>query len=232
MQTFRSAAYGYVLLLVLAGFAFWPLYLSRLGTNIDRYTHWHAFLAVCWCSLLISQPLLIPAHRQLHRRLGAITYVLAPAFAIASLLLAHARFRAMELAKFHQEAAGLFLPLSAVFLFVVSYALAIYYRRTMALHARFMILTGLPMIDPVLGRILAFYFPAFPTPLLIQAITFGLTDIIIVGLLLRPHMSNRFQLAYGIPAALFPAAHVGWFTFAQGPAWLPFASWFRGLPLP
>jgi hypothetical protein len=114
---FRGAAYSYFALLVLAGFAFWPLYLSRLGTGIDPYTHWHAFLAVCWCTLLIAQPLLLPKHRQAHRRLGAVSYMLAPAFAIASLLLAHARFHAMEETKFQQDAANLFLPLSAICLF-------------------------------------------------------------------------------------------------------------------
>jgi hypothetical protein len=231
MQTFRRSAYGYIVLLILAGFAFWPLYLSRLGKGIDRYTHWHAVLAVGWCGLLIAQPLLMPRHVRLHRRIGSLSYFLAPLFAAASLLLAHARFQAMDLQKFYQEAATLFLPLSAVLLFSVSYCLAMYYRRTLALHARFMILTGLPMIDPVLGRILAFYFPAFPNPLLIQTITFGLTDLIVLGLLLRPVMSTENRLKYGLPAMLFPAAHFGWFTVAQAPAWLPFASWFRGLPL-
>jgi hypothetical protein len=229
---FRSAAYSYFGLLILAGFAFWPLYLSRLGTDIDPYTHWHALLATCWCALLIAQPLLIPRHRKAHRRLGAASYVLAPAFGIASLLLAHARFRAMNEAKFQDEAASLFLPLSAVFLFAVSYALALHYRHTMPLHARFMILTGLPMIDPVLGRILFFYGPSLPNPLLYQAITFGLTDLIVLGLLVWPHIPHRFRTAYGFPAALFPVAHLGWFTLAQSSGWLPFASWFRSLPLP
>jgi hypothetical protein len=229
---FRSAAYSYFGLLILAGFAFWPLYLSRLGTGVDPYTHWHAFLAVCWCFLLIAQPLLLPKHRQAHRRLGAASYVLAPAFAIASLLLAHARFRAMDDAKFQHEAASLFLPLSAVFLFAVSYALAMKYRHIVPLHARFMIFTGLPMIDPVLGRVLFFYGPSLPHPLLYQAITFGLTDLVVVGLLIWPHMSNRLRAAFGVPATLFPIAHLGWFTFAQSAQWLPLASWFRSLPLP
>ncbi len=228
---FRGAAYSYFGLLVLAGFAFWPLYLSRLGTGVDPYTHWHAILAVCWCTLLIAQPLLIPRHRQAHRRIGTVSYALAPAFAIASLLLAHARFRAMDEAKFQHEAANLFLPLSAVFLFAVSYALALYYRHTLPLHARFMIFTGLPMIDPVLGRILFFYGPSLSNPLFYQAITFGLTDLIVVGLLLWPRLSNRLRTVYVVPAALFPAAHLGWFTFAQSSGWLPLASWFRSLPL-
>lgn len=230
---FRGAAYSYLALLALAALAFWPLYLSRLSTGkgIDPYMHWHALLAVCWCALLIAQPLLIRGHRHVHRRLGAVSYFLAPAFAIASLLLAHAHSRAMNAARFQHEAASLWLPLSAVALFLISYTLALYYRRTITLHARFMILTGLPMIDPVLGRVLFFYGPSLPNPLLYQAITFGLTDIIVLGLLVWPRMSNPLRVIYAVPALFFPLFHLGWFTFAQSRRWLPFAFWFRGLPL-
>jgi len=228
---FRGASYSYLALVILSGFAFWPLYLSRLGETIDRYTHWHAVLALIWCALLIAQPLLVPWHRQAHRRLGAASYVLAPAFAIASLLLAHQRFHAMDEVRFHQEAPSLFLPLSAVCLFVISYAFALYYRRNVVVHARFMVLTGLPMIDPVLGRVLFFYGPRLGHPLFYQAITFGLTDLVVVGLFFWPRMPHRLRLRYGAPAISFPLLHLGWFTFAQTAGWLPFASWFRGLPL-
>jgi hypothetical protein len=155
----------------------------------------------------------------------------APVFALASLLLAHARFHAMDGTKFQQEASSLFLPLSAVCLFVSFYALALFYRRVMPLHARFMILTGLPMIDPVLGRVLFFYGPSLPNPLLYQAITFGLTDLVVIGLVAWPRMTPRLRAGYALPAVIFPVLHVAWFTFAQTTRWLPIAAWFRGLPL-
>lgn len=88
------------------------------------------------------------------------------------------------------------------------------------------------MIDPVLGRVLFFYGPTLPHPLLYQAVTYAITDVVIVGLLLRPPLPRPLTAAFVIPAALFPVAHLGWFTFAQGPAWTRFASWFRALPLP
>jgi len=31
---------------------------------------------------------------------------------------------------------------------------------------------------------------------------------------------------------VFPIAHLAWFTVVQGPPWVPFAHWFRALPLP
>jgi hypothetical protein len=228
---FRPAAWGYAALLALAALAFWPKYLSQRPAGVDIYTHAHAFVAVVWCLLLVAQPLLVARHLEIHRRLGRVSYAIAPAFVIVSLRLANFRARVMDESTFRREAPSLFLPLSASVLFAISYALAIYYRRRTPLHARFMILTGLPMIDPVIGRILFFFGPALPHPLLYQAITFGVTDLAVVALLFVPPANRRVRLLYGAPAALFPAVHVLWFTFAQTESWLPVAGWFRRLPL-
>lgn len=229
---FRSSGLWFAALLVAAGFAFWPRYLGRLNEDIDPYTHFHAAVATAWCLLLIVQPFLIRAgRRDLHRRVGALSYGIAPLVLVASTLLAHQRFRAMDEATFSAEAANLYLPLSAVLLFGVSYALAMAWRRTQALHARFMIATGLVLIDPVLGRLIGFYGPPLPHPLLNQAITYGSTDLILLALLWRPRMGARQRLVYAAGAAVFPLAHLGWFTLAQGPRWTSFAAWFRALPL-
>jgi len=229
---FISATYGFLALLLLAVLAFWPRYLSLPAGSIDPYTHLHAAFATLWCLLLISQPVLVRRYRQLHRRLGALSYVIAPCFVAASLLLAHSRFHAMDEATFRKEAPSLFLPLSAVVLFSASYVLAIRHRHTMALHARFMIATGLPMIDPVLGRILFFFAPPLPHPLHYQLLTFAFTDALLFALLLRPPLAPSLRSAFLVPAALFPVSHVAWFTIVQRPEWLPVAAWFRRLPLP
>lgn len=228
---FRWAAWGYAFLFALSGFAFYPKYFSRAPRDVDLYTHAHAAVAVLWVGLLVAQPLLARRNLALHRRLGRFSYFLAPAFVVAALLLAHQRFRAMDEKTFRQEAPSLFLPLSAVVLFTVSYALALVHRRHTPLHARFMVLTGLPMIDPVLGRTMFFYLPELPHPLVYQAVTFGLTNAIVVALLFLPAPSRTFRFRYAVPAALFPGLHVLWFTFAQSPAWVPIAAWFRALPL-
>ncbi len=228
---FLSATYGFLALFLLATLAFWPRYLSLLGSPIDPFTHLHAVFASLWCLLLIVQPVLVRMSRPLHRRLGAVSYVIAPCFLVASVLLAHSRFHAMDEATFIQEAPNLFLPLSAVVLFSVSYVLALRHRQTMPLHARFMIATGLPMIDPVLGRLLFFFGPALPHPLHYQLMTFLVTDAVLLALVLRPPLAPSLRAALFVPAALFPILHIAWFTIAQRPEWLPFATWFRRLPL-
>jgi len=112
---------------------------------------------VAWCGLLIVQPLLIrKGRRALHRTLGVASYGLVTLLLVASLLLAHTRFRVMDASTFRTEAPSLYLPLSAILLLALTYGLGVAYRRDPARHARFMVCTALPMIDPVLGRLLAF----------------------------------------------------------------------------
>jgi hypothetical protein len=159
-------------LIALSVIAFWPRYLSQPFATIDRYTHVHAAAASLWLLLLIAQPLLIRARRlDLHRVLGRVSYGRAPAIVVSSVLLAHARFKVMDAAAFEAEAAALYLPLFSAVLFSLAYGLAVVHRRAAALHARLMVCTALVLIDPVVGRTLAFHFPPLPNVLLYQAIT-------------------------------------------------------------
>ncbi len=229
---FRNSSMYFGALLLGALAAFWPKYLSRPPHSIDAYTHVHAFAMTAWCGLLIVQPLLIRGGRRaLHQALGAVSYGLVPLLLVASLLLAHTRFHLMDESRFETEAPNLFLPLSAILLFALAYALAVAYRRTPPLHARFMICTALPMIDPVVGRLLAFYLPPFPHYLYYQAVTFGGTDLILLILAFKDRREVRARWVF--PAMLVPfiTAHVLWFTWAQSDLWRPIAAWFRRLPL-
>ena len=94
-----------------------------------------------------------------------------------------------------------------------------------------MICTSLAMIDPVLGRLLAFYFPPLSHYLYYQVVTFGTIDLILLILALADRRESRARWVF--PAMLVPLvlAHVLWFTLAQSDLWRPVASWFRALPL-
>ncbi len=231
---FRNSGYVFAALLLAAGFAFWPRYLSRLAQPepIDRYTHFHAAVATLWCLLLIVQPFLVRGGRRpLHRKLGALAWIVGPLLLVASLLLTHARFRAMDAATFRAEAPNMYLPLQATVTFAWAWALAMAFRKTQPLHARFMIATGLTLLDPVVGRILGFYAPPFANPLHYQLVTFGLCDAALLALLWRPPMAPRPRRVFAVGAAVFLLVHLGWFTWAQAPGWWAVAARFRDLPL-
>jgi hypothetical protein len=229
---FRVSGYYFIGLLAAAVAAFWPKYIARPFSDIDAYTHVHAAAMVTWCGLLIAQPFLVRARRlSLHRALGVLSYGVAPAVVVSSVLLAHYRFRSMDDDAFRAEARNLYLPLSAILLFAVAYTCGISYRRTPALHARFMICTSLTMMDPVLGRVLAFYFPPLPRDLYYQAVTYGSADAILLVLAIADRHRPQSRWVFPIMLALFMTAHVLWFSWAQSDAWLLIASWFRRVPL-
>jgi hypothetical protein len=218
-----------VLLVILA---FWPLYLSRPLTSIDRYTHLHAMAGALWLGLLIVQPLAIQNHRYtLHRILGRISFIAAPFFFAAGILLSHYRLTSMDEATFAKEGYGHYLPFYASIVFAAAYLFGLWYRHIPDVHGRFMILTAIPLIDPVIGRVMFFYFPSLPYPLLYQAITFGLATIAAAFIVFSYNgigPTRRALLAYFV---LLVILEIGWFTFAWTETWLNMVAWFRSLPL-
>jgi hypothetical protein len=229
---FPRSGYYFAALLAVAVFAFWPSYFSRLPAGGTAYMRVHALLMAAWIVLLIAQPSLIRARRNdLHRRLGRISYVLVPLAVVAALLLAHSRFAPLDAAAFAANAAFLYLPLAATLLFGLTYALAVACRGSPALHARFMIGTSLTLIDPIVARILGHRLPPLPDDLLYPLIGYGITDAVLVALLLADRRSPAGRAAFAAMLAVFGLVHVGFFTLAQTGTWLRFASAFRALPL-
>src|SRR5690348_15280167 len=154
---FPWAGYAFAALFIAALVAFWPGYLSKLPGG-GFYRHLHAFAMTLWFGLLIAQPLLIrTGHRPLHRLLGKGAFVLAPLAVLSMLLLTHARLSAFDGTGGNAIANHAILPLSIAAIFTVAVTLALVYRKQPALHARYMICTGLALIDPVGARLLGYY---------------------------------------------------------------------------
>lgn len=212
--------------------AFWPMYLSRTFAEVDRYTHLHAIAGALWLGLLIFQPLAIHLHRyRIHRFLGRTSFVLAPLFFVAGILLSHHRLAAMDEATFAAEGYNHFLPFYASIVFAVAYILGLRYRHLQDVHGRFMLLTVIPLIDPVIGRMLFFYFPPLPEPLLYQAVTFSLQTAVTALLVFSyKGLGSPKRALYGY-LVLLVILESGWFLFAKSSFWLHVVTWFRGLPL-
>jgi hypothetical protein len=183
---------------------------------------------VAWFGLLISQPFLIAqGRRATHRKIGKLSYFIVPYVAVTSLLLARSRFQRLDEAAFARDGHSLYLPVIAVLLFVACFGLAMWNRRRAPLHARYMIGTGLALIDPIMARLLAFYTSLPPGPILYPAIGYGLTDAVLILLLLKDK-DRRGRQAFLVLLAIFAIGHIGWFTIAQTAPWFAFSRWFTG----
>lgn len=181
--------------------------------------------------MLVAQPMAIRARRlAFHRMVGRASYVLAPLVLVSMVLLAHSRIRSAGAEAYATQTYVLYLQASLAVVFAFSYGSAILKRRDTGLHARFMVCTGLTLIDPVAIRLM---FWIDPTPTWnYQWFTFGLTDIVLIMLIWQ----ERHRAA---PRAVFKAMLVV-FVLAQLPAvlgltgtplWQAFAGWFAALPL-
>lgn len=228
----RGAATLCAGLFALALLAFWPSYLSRLGVGFTGYVHAHAVAMTLWFALLIAQAMLIRADRRaLHRRLGALSYGLAPVIVVAGVLLAHAALVRDAATDPVGAAMTAYLPLAMIAWFAACYALAIAYRKDPALHARFMLGTSLAAVDPIAARVAAFYFPPIQDAARYQLVSWGLTAAILIALMVAERGQRRGRAVFPGMLAASTIVFGLWFAFAPSGAWLAFARWFRDLAI-
>lgn len=226
----RSGPY-FAGLFLLALIAYWPSYFSRV-LSADHYTHFHASLAALWILMLAAQPMLIRAKRLAwHRLLGAFSYVLAPLIVVSIMLLGHSRIKGLSGEPYAIQTYILYLQVSLTVLFGLSYALAIYKRRTAALHARFMVCTAFTLIDPVVIRLM-FWMGSRTPSWNYQWVTFALTDLVIVALIVMERRSRAGRRVFPVMLAVFVLAQIpALFGLTNTALWQAFASWFAALPL-
>jgi len=165
---YRHAHWLILALIALTVPAFWPTYLSSLSSSRVEL-HVHGMTASGWMALLALQSWTIHhGHRQLHRALGKVSFVLFPFVLVgfglvevswASNLIARtselhvdygARFGAIDLVAFCGTAYFYYMALRA--------------RRNVQLHAGYMIVTAVFLIGPVVQRL---------TPLVLATLTEG-----------------------------------------------------------
>lgn len=218
-------------LLVITFVAFWPSYFAPGIANSSRYVHFHAATAAAWMAMLIIQPWLIRTYRfDIHRALGRVAFILVPLVLAGMLLLANFRIRSVPESDFPGQTYVLYLQISLAAVFVTSFILAMVYRKNAELHARFMICTGLTLIDPVFARL--FYWIHPNSFQLHQWLTFGLTDAILLLIIFAERRNTSARWALPVMLFVFVAAQLPallWLTNSE--MWQAFARWFQSIPL-
>ena len=154
----HSKAHWYLLALFpLTALAFWPGYLSQVGTAPLEF-HAHGVTATLWLILLVAQSWSIHSQqRQLHRALGLSSLVLFPLFLVGGVgIFVGMAQRFVEGSPFHAMYAARLAWVDAVTVagFAYFYFEGLRQRRKIQVHARYLLATVIFLLPPILGRVM------------------------------------------------------------------------------
>ena len=238
LQPSKSSGY-FLALLILSVIAFWQPYFSHLpadqsvtAPNINGYKHFHVIMAVSWLSMLILQPLLI-RYRQpdIHRQVGRLSYVLAPLMVLSIVLLSHNQVVTLEQQMDARRHFILFIQLGFALMFAVLYGLAIYHRKNRPIHSRYMVLTGILLIEPVLVRVFKFNLSFIEWTIPYQYVTWPMVDSLMLSLIIFDRGNAQAHRVFQWALAVFVFYQVLHLTVTDTHPWIAFAEWFTRLPL-
>ncbi len=226
-----------LLLLGISFYSFYPHYLGVLQSPMPWYIHIHYVLMVTWMVLLFTQPLLIKQNRHdLHRKLGTVSYVIAPLIMVFAFMMIRfgyhrmvADYSAQPGATPEQAASraaeDIGLGFISFFVMLVFYPLAIMHRKRPAIHARYMVGTAMSLVGPVLDRAVYLLADAAKLPSLkYEYVSFFLIDITLLLLLLRDYRKTQPVAPNLTSLAFFVVVQTGYAFFLGSRAWQWFLS--------
>lgn len=226
----KNSLLFFVLIPLFAVWGFWPTYFEGAIRPISGYDHAHGIAMFGWCFMLIVQSYLIRQRkRSIHRAAGKISYVLVPFIAISTLMLANQQLNTRGLTG--EGLYVLMLQITILAQFLIFYSLAIINRKRSDVHARYMVCTALPLIDPIFARILIFNVFAGDYAANSQYYTYAFTDLILLALVIWDWRSSGRKDVFLPMLFVLVALQLPAFLFVETSAWMSFASWYIQLPI-
>ena len=161
-KAYKNIGFFIITVLAFVILGFYNSYYGLIPTfkGVSVAMHIHGTIMLGWFLLLIVQPILIRQNKfELHKKLGKISYVLAPLVVISILLVSKAQFlHNFNLQTRQDNIAILTLDLPLAFTFSTFYILAMLNKKRTAYHMRYMISTALLIMIAGTVRIFLNYF--------------------------------------------------------------------------
>jgi hypothetical protein len=230
MPLYHRSPFYFSLLLLIALIGFYPSFYSRAIASSGLH-QFHGIVATLWLLLLISQGWLMRRKRiSVHRSVGKLSLVLVPLFAISGLMMVHDMLtRDSGFARTFGPRLA-FIDLSSIVFFVFAFCMAIYFRRDVGLHARFMASTALPLLPPALLRVLGTHVPSVTTFDMALHLSYVATELVVVALLLNDRkQSGHMRAPFLILLALLLVQQASFEWSTQLGPWMAILTWFRAI---
>ncbi|MEO0608302.1 MAG: hypothetical protein AAFY82_08715 [Pseudomonadota bacterium] len=238
MLPFPRAHWYVAAFMALTFAAFLPTYYAILP-KAPWVHHLHGITATLWIVLVMTQNW-TAHHRKwkLHVWSGMASLPLVPVFTIGGLLVTQhtligdSPFKDM----FGTALSVADLVVSAAF--VALYALALRYRRTPDLHARYMLGTVILLAGPSISRLFSNYVPGFLIRGLEDLPKFGaaldasfiLAAAFCLVLILRDYLNGKSIVPFSAALAGTVVMVLGYYTVGYSDAYQPVADWIAACP--
>lgn len=231
-KIYKQPYFYFIIALLICLLGFWPTFFSKIATN--DFAHLiHGFSATAWMAVPILQAWLISQskYRQ-HRQVGRGALILVPVVFVSGMHMVRVMISGSPE---NQELLILklaFLDISAMILFVVFVALAIWSVRKgdSDAHARYLAASVLFALEPALERVFVAYVPGvsgFDHALYLSLISI---EIILIILLLIEWRRGRIRPPFMITLGFFALIHIFATPVATSSTFRELARWFANAP--
>lgn len=226
----RNLYLAFVLAFVVMLLGFGPSFMGAAGP-LDPMREVHGALAVTWMAMLVVQSWLIGhGHNRWHRWIGRASLVIAPALVISALVVVNNALGPTSHFGVPMRLILTWIDLWSLALFSLLYGLAIAYRRTMFLHARFMASTVFVALPPALGRLYGMNIPSLHGLRGALPPSFWTVEAVLIGLILWDGLKRRrWATPWWLTLVVMMAIHL---TMFQAPAWPAYVAFARLIGLP
>jgi hypothetical protein len=220
---FDNAGYYFIGLVAIVLLGFWKSYFSLLTIAVTNdyafYFHFHAAMVSLWVVILIVQPILI-RKKQLnaHRLIGKLCYLVMPLL-LVSIFLMHNYIGKL----FPGRADFMFVLGAGILPLSILFAIAIWKRHNVNVHARAMVSTGILFIEPAFIR---FLFRLNTPPPVAHSITMAIISVLLITLIIVERKQQSGRWIFPLTLFMYLAAnnlHIKTLN--------PFAEWLVQLPL-
>jgi len=151
-----------------------------------------------------------------HRVIGKASYFLVPLIVVSIFFIAKELYETAPLTQ-SQKIATLYVPFYQIVDFITLYVLAIYYKKRISYHMRYMIATSLAVYGAALKRFfINFMGISGPNAFLY---TFIVTDLILLGLIIYDRRHGKSYRPYAISLIILLASQFGFYFLRNTVFW-------------
>jgi hypothetical protein len=218
-KTYKNIGLFFVAIFAIVFLGFFKSYFGLFPTftKVTTIQHIHGSLFVIWFMMLIIQPLLIKKKKYIwHRLIGKASYFLVPLIVLSIFFIAKELYETAPITHY-EKIATLYIPFYQIVDFVSLYALAIYYKKKISYHLRYMIATSLAVYGAALKRFfINFVGISGPNAFLF---TFILTDLILVGFILYDRKNGKSFRPYIVTLIILLISQLGFYFLRNTAFW-------------